>query len=129
MKPPAASRHFVRSLCSLPQNRERNYWNYHAGSISKTFLAAAAIWLVICKVKNMASINVKISEDLKDQSYSVLREHGLNATQYITLCCQYLARHGRLPFITETRVLPPRDAIAGLAVVVDAAVLRETGRE
>lgn len=72
----------------------------------------------------MAAINVKISDDLKDQGDSVLRENGLNATQYITHCWQYLALHGRLPFITETRVLTPRDAIAGLAGQFSDALVR-----
>lgn len=61
----------------------------------------------------MAAINVKISDDMKDLSDSVLREHGLNAMQYITLCWQYLSRHDKQPFITQTRVMPPRPAAPG----------------
>lgn len=63
----------------------------------------------------MAAINVKISDMLKNQGDSILREHNLNATQYITLCWQYLAQHGRPPFKTETRVFTTTDAIATIA--------------
>lgn len=72
----------------------------------------------------MAAINVKISDELKDQGDSILREHNLNVTQYITLCWQYLAQHGRPPFRMETRVYTQSDTIAGLAGLFADALSR-----
>lgn len=57
----------------------------------------------------MAAINAKIDDELKEKGDAVLRAHDLNATQYITLCWMYLKQHGKLPFITDTRILTAAD--------------------
>ncbi|MBJ8840712.1 type II toxin-antitoxin system RelB/DinJ family antitoxin [Citrobacter freundii] len=61
----------------------------------------------------MAAINIKIDDNLKDTGDAILRELGLNATQYITLCWQYLAQHRKLPFMTETKILTALLQIVG----------------
>ncbi|TKK30111.1 hypothetical protein PagCFBP13505_022075 (plasmid) [Pantoea agglomerans] len=63
----------------------------------------------------MAAINVKMNDELKEKGDVVLRLHELNATQYITLCWQYLAQHGRPPFMNETKVFTATDLIIILA--------------
>lgn len=63
----------------------------------------------------MAAINIKIEEQLKDGGDEVLREHGLNATQAITLFWQYLVQHRRLPFIAETRLSTAADLTLAIA--------------
>lgn len=61
----------------------------------------------------MAAINIKIDDVLKDGGDDVLREHGLNTTQAITLFWQYLVQHRRLPFIAETRLFTATDLTTG----------------
>ncbi|WP_455917008.1 type II toxin-antitoxin system RelB/DinJ family antitoxin [Pantoea agglomerans] len=51
----------------------------------------------------MAAINIKMDSDLKDRGDMVLRENGLNTTQGITHFYEYIAHHGKLPFITEKK--------------------------
>lgn len=63
----------------------------------------------------MAAINIKMDSELKESGEVVLREHGLNATQYINLCWQYLAQHRRLPFMTETKILTATDLTMTIA--------------
>lgn len=63
----------------------------------------------------MAAINIKIDDNLKDTGDAILRELGLNATQYITLCWQYLAQHRKLPFMTETKILTASDLTMTIA--------------
>lgn len=63
----------------------------------------------------MAAINIKIDDVLKDGGDEVLREHGLNTTQAITLFWQYLVQHRRLPFITETRLYTATDLTLAIA--------------
>ncbi|EEU9178214.1 type II toxin-antitoxin system RelB/DinJ family antitoxin [Escherichia coli] len=65
--------------------------------------------------KMMAAINIKIDDNLKDTGDAILRELGLNATQYITLCWQYLAQHRKLPFMTETKILTASDLTMTIA--------------
>ncbi|ELY9424891.1 type II toxin-antitoxin system RelB/DinJ family antitoxin [Cronobacter dublinensis] len=65
--------------------------------------------------KMMAAINIKIDDNLKDAGDAILRELGLNATQYITLCWQYLAQHRKLPFMTETKILTASDLTMTIA--------------
>jgi len=59
----------------------------------------------------MAAVNVKIPDQLKENGDAVLRQYGLNATQFINLCYHYLEQHGRPPFITETHVFTPDDLV------------------
>ncbi|MDC6624974.1 type II toxin-antitoxin system RelB/DinJ family antitoxin [Leclercia adecarboxylata] len=63
----------------------------------------------------MAAINIKIDDVLKDGGDDVLREHGLNTTQAITLFWQYLVQHRRLPFIAETRLFTATDLTLAVA--------------
>ncbi|HCI4647925.1 TPA: type II toxin-antitoxin system RelB/DinJ family antitoxin [Klebsiella quasipneumoniae subsp. similipneumoniae] len=63
----------------------------------------------------MAAINIKIDDVLKDDGDEVLREHGLNTTQAITLFWQYLVQHRRLPFIAETRLFTATDLTLAIA--------------
>ena len=63
----------------------------------------------------MAAINIKIDDVLKDGGDDVLREHGLNTTQAITLFWQYLVQHRRLPFIAETRLFTATDLTLAIA--------------
>ena len=63
----------------------------------------------------MAAINIKMDGNLKDTGDAILRDLGLNATQYITLCWQYLAQHRRLPFMTETKILTASDLTMTIA--------------
>jgi addiction module RelB/DinJ family antitoxin len=63
----------------------------------------------------MDAINIKIDDNLKDTGDAILRELGLNATQYITLCWQYLAQHRKLPFMTETKILTASDLTMTIA--------------
>ncbi|EFS2924571.1 hypothetical protein HX141_003605 [Salmonella enterica] len=63
----------------------------------------------------MAAINIKIDDNLKETGDAILRVLGLNATQYITLCWQYLAQHRKLPFMTETKILTASDLTMTIA--------------
>ncbi|MFJ5491649.1 type II toxin-antitoxin system RelB/DinJ family antitoxin [Pectobacterium carotovorum] len=63
----------------------------------------------------MAAINIKIDDELKDGGDEVLREHGLNTAQGITLFWQYLVQHRRLPFIAETRLFTATDLTLAIA--------------
>lgn len=63
----------------------------------------------------MAAINIRMEGQLKDAGDEVLREHGLNATQAITLFWQYLVQHRRLPFIAETRLFTAADLTLAIA--------------
>lgn len=70
----------------------------------------------------MAAINIKIESELKESGDKVLGELGLNATQYIILCWQYLAQHRRLPFMVDTRILTAADLTFALATQFDDAL-------
>ena len=70
----------------------------------------------------MAAINIKIEGELKKSGDDVLGELGLNATQYIILCWQYLAQHHRLPFMVDTRIFTAADLTLALATQFDDAL-------
>ncbi len=67
----------------------------------------------------MAAVNVKIPDALKENGDAVLRQHDLNATQFINLCYRYLEQHGRPPFITETHVFTPLDLVLTITDLLD----------
>jgi len=67
----------------------------------------------------MAAVNVKIPDQLKENGDAVLRQHDLNATQFINLCYRYLEQHGRPPFITETHVFTPDDLVITISDLLE----------
>lgn len=46
----------------------------------------------------MASINVRVSEELKTKAYSELERLGVTPSELLRQALQYVADHGQLPF-------------------------------
>ncbi|MCW2107768.1 UNVERIFIED_ORG: antitoxin component of RelBE/YafQ-DinJ toxin-antitoxin module [Rahnella aquatilis] len=57
----------------------------------------------------MAMINFRIDDHLKEVGDSVLKELGMNATQFLTLCYRYLEQQRKLPFVSELCVYSTAD--------------------
>lgn len=46
----------------------------------------------------MASINIRIDDELKARSFAALQELGVSPSELLRHTLQYVADHGRLPF-------------------------------
>ncbi len=45
----------------------------------------------------MASVNFRVDDDLKEKSFSVLKEQGIAPTDFFTSVLEYIVNTGRLP--------------------------------
>jgi RHH-type rel operon transcriptional repressor/antitoxin RelB len=45
----------------------------------------------------MASVNFRVSDDLKEKSFSVLKEQGIAPTDFFTSVLEYIVNTGKLP--------------------------------
>ena len=45
----------------------------------------------------MATVNFRINDSLKEQSYTVLKEQGVTPTEFFTNVLEYVAKTGKLP--------------------------------
>ena len=51
----------------------------------------------------MASINVRISDDLKARAYGELKKLGVTPSEFMRQTLEYVAEHGELPFTMNGR--------------------------
>ena len=51
----------------------------------------------------MASINVRISDDLKARAYSELKKLGVTPSEFMRQTLEYVAERGELPFTMNER--------------------------
>lgn len=66
-----------------------------------------------CEIE-MATVNFRIDETLKEKSYAVLKEQGIAPTDFFTSVLEYIAETGKLP--VQKALLSEEDA-ALLAIV------------
>jgi RHH-type rel operon transcriptional repressor/antitoxin RelB len=45
----------------------------------------------------MASVNFRVSDDLKEKSFAVLKEQGIAPTDFFTSVLEYIVNTGKLP--------------------------------
>ena len=45
----------------------------------------------------MATVNFRVSDDLKEKSFSVLKEQGIAPTDFFTSVLEYIVNTGKLP--------------------------------
>ena len=60
----------------------------------------------------MASINIRIDEDLKDRAYAKLETLGVTPSEVIRQTLEYIASSGKLPFQSEVLTNNEADLIA-----------------
>ena len=60
----------------------------------------------------MASINIRIDEDLKDRAYAKLETLGVTPSEVIRQTLEYIASSGKLPFQNEVLTNNEADLIA-----------------
>lgn len=59
----------------------------------------------------MASINIRIDEDLKDRAYAKLETLGVTPSEVIRQTLEYIASSGKLPFQNEVLTNDEADLI------------------
>lgn len=59
----------------------------------------------------MASINIRIDEDLKDRAYAKLETLGVTPSEVIRQTLEYIASSGKLPFQNEVLTSDEADLI------------------
>ena len=82
--------------------------------------AAIVMTIVITGVNAMASINIRIDDELKARAYHALEKLGITPSELMRQTLQYVAERGQLPFRPvlmteedEAMIATVRDRLAG----------------
>ena len=76
-------------------NAEHSTAQWH---LNKKRADANVMTNVITRVKTMASINIRIDDELKARAYKELERLGVTPSELVRQALQYVAERGQLPF-------------------------------